>query len=229
MSMLLEMLSRWPRYLSQGPAMLMWSVVHFPCALISTGQSAASSAPSHPSNGSSRARRALSGLTTTSSPVPSSGGAWKVSSPGSNPRGGSSFPWGASNLNSPPPGVGMESLSGSKVMVPAKAQAVTSSGEVTKAWVWGLPSLRLAKLRLYEVRMELASPCFSCLFHWPMQGPQALASTVPPAFSKVSTRPSRAMVARTCSDPGVMRKGALQVSPAAMAWATRSAQRVMSS
>ena len=34
MSMLLEMLSRWPRYLSQGPAMEMWSVVHLPFTLI---------------------------------------------------------------------------------------------------------------------------------------------------------------------------------------------------
>lgn len=39
MSMLLEMLSRWPRYLSQGPAMEMWSVVHLPLALISTSVS----------------------------------------------------------------------------------------------------------------------------------------------------------------------------------------------
>lgn len=30
MSMLFEMLSKWPLYLSQGPAGLMWSVVHFP-------------------------------------------------------------------------------------------------------------------------------------------------------------------------------------------------------
>jgi len=30
MNMLLAMLSRWPRYFSQGPAGLMWSVVHFP-------------------------------------------------------------------------------------------------------------------------------------------------------------------------------------------------------
>jgi hypothetical protein len=29
-SMLFEMLSRWPRYLSQGPAIEMWSVVHLP-------------------------------------------------------------------------------------------------------------------------------------------------------------------------------------------------------
>ena len=29
------MLSRWLRYLSQGPAALMWSVVHLPSTLIS--------------------------------------------------------------------------------------------------------------------------------------------------------------------------------------------------
>jgi hypothetical protein len=29
-SRLLEMFSRWPRYLYQGPAGEMWSVVHFP-------------------------------------------------------------------------------------------------------------------------------------------------------------------------------------------------------
>ena len=34
MSMLLEILSKWPRYLSQGPAILMWSVVHLPLTLI---------------------------------------------------------------------------------------------------------------------------------------------------------------------------------------------------
>ena len=31
-------------------------------------------------------------------------------------------------------------------------------------------------------------------FHWPMHGPQALASTVPPIFSKISMMPSRLMV-----------------------------------
>ena len=35
----------------------------------------------------------------------------------------------------------------------------------------------------------------SVRFHWPMQGPQALASTVPPAFWKISSMPSRSMVA----------------------------------
>ena len=44
----------------------------------------------------------------------------------------------------------------------------------------------------------------SVRFHWPMQGPQALARTVPPAEEKVSRVESRARVARICSLPGVM-------------------------
>lgn len=36
-----------------------------------------------------------------------------------------------------------------------------------------------------------------------MQGPQAFAKTVPPIFSKISVNPSRCIVARTCSLPGV--------------------------
>lgn len=38
------------------------------------------------------------------------------------------------------------------------ANAVVSSGLVTKQCVDGLPSLRAAKLRLYDVTIELASP-----------------------------------------------------------------------
>ena len=37
---------------------------------------------------------------------------------------------------------------------PAMAKAVTISGEATKAWVFGLPSLREVKLRLKEVMIE---------------------------------------------------------------------------
>jgi hypothetical protein len=47
----------------------------------------------------------------------------------------------------------------------------------------------------------------SVRFHWPMQGPHALASTVPPTASNASISPSRAMVARICSLPGVMQNG----------------------
>lgn len=50
------------------------------------------------------------------------------------------------------------SCSGLKLRSPAMANAVTSSGDVTKACVAGLPSLRAAKFRLYEVTIELASP-----------------------------------------------------------------------
>lgn len=50
------------------------------------------------------------------------------------------------------------SSSGLKVRSPAMAKAVTSSGEVTKACVAGLPSLRAAKFLLYDVTMEFASP-----------------------------------------------------------------------
>src|SRR6266699_3422432 len=43
-------LSRWPRYFNHGPAGEMWSVVHFPFALIRIG-SFAKSFPSHTGNG----------------------------------------------------------------------------------------------------------------------------------------------------------------------------------
>ncbi len=55
---------------------------------------------------------------------------------------------GASSLISLPSAPTRVSFSGLKVRSPAMAKAVTSSGDVTKAWVAGLPSLRAAKLRL---------------------------------------------------------------------------------
>lgn len=43
------------------------------------------------------------------------------------------------------------------------------------------PTTRPLSHLLYELMMLLASPfCTSVRFHWPMQGPHALASTVPP-------------------------------------------------
>lgn len=41
----------------------------------------------------------------------------------------------------------------------------------------------------------------------PMHGPHALAKTVPPNSLSVCAIPSRSMVARICSDPGVTWKG----------------------
>ena len=65
--------------------------------------------------------------------------------------------------------------------------------------------------------------------HWPMHGPQALASTVPPIASRSASRPSRSMVARTCSEPGVMSSSVLAVMPCAAATRAIDAARVMSS
>src|SRR5882724_3661934 len=78
--------------------------------------------------------------------------------------------------------------------------------------------------------LELASPILtSCLSHWPMHGPHALASTSPPTFSNASIWPSRSMVARTCSDPGVMVNLDFVSMPCAAASSAMDAERVMSS
>nr|CAD7585832.1 unnamed protein product [Timema genevievae] len=55
------------------------------------------------------------------------------------------------------------SLVGSKLRVPAKDKAVTSSGDVTKQCVAGLASLRPVKFRLYDVTMVFFSPFFTSL------------------------------------------------------------------
>lgn len=57
-------------------------------------------------------------------------------------------------------------------------RAVTNSGDVTKACVAGLASLRPVKFLLYEVTIVFFSPfLISLRSHWPMHGPQALAKT----------------------------------------------------
>ena len=53
--------------------------------------------------------------------------------------------------------------------------------------------------------------------HWPIHGPHALASTVAPMASRSARRPSRSMVARTCSEPGVISSSHFAVRPLAAA------------
>ena len=65
--------------------------------------------------------------------------------------------------------------------------------------------------------------------HWPMQGPQALASTVALMSFSDCICPSRSMVARTCSDPGVTINGTAACSPRALACSATSAERLISS
>lgn len=71
-----------------------------------------------------------------------------MSSPGSYPRGGSSLPVGSVNLKGLPSEPVSVSVKGLNRRSPAKARAVTSSGEATNAWVAGLASFRPVKLRL---------------------------------------------------------------------------------
>ncbi len=107
---------------------------------------------------------------------------------------------------------------------------MTISGLEMKEFVCGLPSFRLAKFRLNDEMIELTSPSeMSSRFHWPMQGPQALASTVAPSFDRISICPSRSMVASICSEPGVTQTVDLREAPWSSACCATSAARVMSS
>src|SRR3954452_4010577 len=99
-----------------------------------------------------------------------------------------------------------------------------------KACVSALPSLRLGKLRLNEVMIELLLPSITSeRAHWPIQGPQALARTVAPTASRSPSRPSRSTVARTESEPGVTNRGVRTRRPRAVAWRATLAARAMSS
>src|SRR5438067_7484243 len=104
------------------------------------------------------------------------------------------------------------------------------SGDVTKANVLADPSLRFGKLRLNELMIVFGVVgSMSGRSHWPMHGPHALASTVPPIASRSARRPSRSMVARTCSEPGVISSCVLARRPFADACRASDAARVMSS
>ena len=62
---------------------------------------------------------------------------------------------------------------------------------------------------------------------WPIQGPHAFARTTTPTSCKVLVIPSRSIVARICSEPGVHRKGTLAVNPAPCACFAMSATLVL--
>src|SRR5581483_1332584 len=62
-----------------------------------------------------------------------------------------------------------------------------------------------------------------------MHGPHAFASTVAPMASRSARSPSRSIVPRTRSEPGVTRSGVFTRSPALAACRAIDAVRVMSS
>ena len=72
---LLEILSKWPRNFNQGPAIEIWSVVHFPFALINNFNDF-KSVPSHAAKGSNNCKRFELGSTAIVTLEPSSAGAW---------------------------------------------------------------------------------------------------------------------------------------------------------
>src|SRR6185295_1559760 len=67
------------------------------------------------------------------------------------------------------------------------------------------------------------------LRHCPMHGPQAFASTLPLISFRDFIWPSRSMVARTCSEPGVTMNETADFTPCAFACSATSAARLMSS
>ena len=102
---------------------------------------------------------------------------------------------------------------GLKSRFPDKATAITISGEVTNAWVFGLPSALLAKFLLKEWMIEfflvLSSPS---LFHWPIQGPHAFVKILAFKSIKGFKSPSLSAVYLTCSEPGLIPKSAFVTS-----------------
>ena len=78
--------------------------------------------------------------------------------------------------------------------------------------------------------IEFFSPCCtSCLFHCPIQGPQAFASTSPPTFVKESRCPSLSIVALICYEPGVITNSDFTFNPLSIAWLATDAARSISS
>ena len=67
------------------------------------------------------------------------------------------------------------------------------------------------------------------LAHMPMHGPQAFAKTFAPILENVSINPSRSMVKRTFSEPGVMLNSALGTIPFSAACFANDAAREISS
>jgi hypothetical protein len=87
------MFSRWPRYLSHGPAIEMWSVVHLPLAFSSTGRSEVVVAVPRVER-LEQLQAVAGGRHLDLHAEPSAGGAVKVFSPGSKPWRGSTSPTG---------------------------------------------------------------------------------------------------------------------------------------
>ena len=138
--------------------------------------------------------------------------------------------FGGSSRNVLPSAPTRESVNGLNESLPTIDSAVTISGLPMKFIVVGSPSLRRGKFRLYDVTIVFGVAVASfARRHCPMQGPQAFASTVPLMAWSDCIWPSRSIVARTCSEPGVTISGTAACRPCAFACSAMSAARLMSS
>ena len=91
----LESMDAQPRNFNQGPAIEIWSVVHFPLALINSLRPF-KSVPSHSAKGANSCNLLELGSTKTCLPLPSAAGASKPASSTAKPLIGNSSPVGAS-------------------------------------------------------------------------------------------------------------------------------------
>ena len=196
----------------------MWSVVVLPWDLSSTGRST-KSLPSQAGKGVRRSRRSLCRIDDHIQPCAVRDGQRAARSP--PPPGGSRCRairrrWADRACTISPASLTRLSVRGLNSSVPARAKAVTISGEAMKLWVPWLPSLRPEKLRLKELMMLFCSPCWTSVRrHWPMHAPQALARRWRPWPPSAPNWPSRSTVARICSEPGLMRNCTLDLRPLA--------------
>src|SRR5881409_1955031 len=105
--------------------------------------------------------------------LPSSGGVTKDDAPRSKLRSGTSGAGlGGSSLKGRPLASVSVSVSGLNESLPASDMATTISGLAMKFIVVGWPSLRMGKLRLYDVTIVFGTVASSLARrHWPMHGP----------------------------------------------------------
>ena len=217
------MFSRWPRYLSHGPAGEMWSVVHLPLAFMQHRQAdevlavprrerleqleAVGVGRHHDLDAASRrpaGRR---------SPV----------SPGSKPLAGQLLADGRARAAPRSPSALVSGVGDGVEVEPAgerQRDDRLGRGDERRA-CRPMPSLRFGKLRLNEVtivfgvallrRRRAATGRCTGRRRWRARWRRCA--------SRSASRPSRSIVARTCSEPGVMSSGVLApAGRAAAAW-----------
>ena len=234
MNMLSEMLSRWPRKRSQGPAGEMWSVVHLPLRLEQQRQLARSPCRPRPR----RARAAAGARSRRRTLTVDARSVGRRRDVAARPRDEAAAraarapAAAASSLNSSPSPRRSSSVSG----LNAERAGERVGGDDLRAADEG-QRLRVAVVAPGEVAVErgddrVAARPSACrrASTGRCTGRRRWPAPCAPTRSSVASWPSRSMVAWTCSEPGRDQEAATWPSrrgPAA--WSATSAARAMSS